>query len=63
MPPQQGRAGGLAPRPCQYGDYRLQQAQEWQSDWVYWSGRWWTRQQMQAWNDAYWQGQLDGRMQ
>eukprot|EP00969_Alexandrium_andersonii_P012291 536442-Alexandrium_andersonii.AAC.1 len=27
MPPQQGRAGGFAPRPCQYRDYRQPQTQ------------------------------------
>eukprot|EP00969_Alexandrium_andersonii_P348248 15398933-Alexandrium_andersonii.AAC.1 len=63
MPPQDGRAGGLPVPPCQCTDYRKKPRPAREDDnrgWVYWRGKWWSPPEMQACNDAYWQGHMAG---
>eukprot|EP00969_Alexandrium_andersonii_P094933 4193452-Alexandrium_andersonii.AAC.1 len=54
MPPQEGRAGGLPTRPCQYQDVRKKQRQTWDDNegWERWRGEWWSPSEVRAYNEA-----------
>eukprot|EP00969_Alexandrium_andersonii_P087546 3862755-Alexandrium_andersonii.AAC.1 len=62
MPPQDGRAGGLPTRGCQYTDVRKKQAPSWENwqGWMYWQGKWRSPPEIQAYNSAYWRGHSAG---